>query len=225
MEEYANRYKSSAFIDRRFGENDNTMSVEDKIFQRFTKEAQRKLNRSARSFLDSSLHVDDDDDGSDNERGGFQLTHGGKALSQHLDKEDSSDMSDFDDTSDNETGHIDKETVSASHFGGFDTPGATRSDGDRKKSKAEVMKEVIAKSKYYKYERQKAKEENEEMRNELNLEFDDIRSSLLMETLNSKARPCFHFSLSVCTRADMTPFRLCLQSLKMKARLWILIAL
>lgn len=44
----------------------------------------------------------------------------------------------------------------------------------RKKSKAEVMKEVIAKSKLHKYERQKAKEDDEEEREKLDAQMSDI---------------------------------------------------
>lgn len=45
---------------------------------------------------------------------------------------------------------------------------------ERKKSKAEVMKEVIAKSKLHKYERQKAKEDDEEEREKLDAQMTDI---------------------------------------------------
>lgn len=45
---------------------------------------------------------------------------------------------------------------------------------ERKKSKTEVMKEVIAKSKLHKYERQKAKEDDDEEREKLDAQMNDI---------------------------------------------------
>lgn len=47
-------------------------------------------------------------------------------------------------------GTIDKQTVSRTHFGGFGDDSPPDDDDGRKKSKAEVMKEVIAKSKFFK---------------------------------------------------------------------------
>jgi len=48
----------------------------------------------------------------------------------------------------------------------------------RKKSKAEVMKEVIAKSKFHKFERQQEKNEDEDLREELDAELGDLRALL-----------------------------------------------
>ncbi|KAF2858312.1 Nop14-like protein [Piedraia hortae CBS 480.64] len=49
---------------------------------------------------------------------------------------------------------------------------------ERKKSKKEVMNEVIAKSKFYKYERQKAKEEEEELREKLDRDLEEVMQLL-----------------------------------------------
>jgi len=48
------------------------------------------------------------------------------------------------------------------------------------------MKEVIAKSKFYKYERQKEKEENEEIKNEVDAEIDDIRKLVNQSLVEKK---------------------------------------
>ena len=69
----------------------------------------------------------------------------------------------------NSTGHIDAQVTNDEHFAGFD---------DAPRSKHEVMKDVIAKSKLAKYERQKAKDADEELRMELDEELGDIRSLL-----------------------------------------------
>ena len=63
------------------------------------------------------------------------------------------------------------------HFAGFDDaedPDAAQAP----RSKHEVMKEVIAKSKLAKHERQKVKDADEELRMELDDELGDIRSLL-----------------------------------------------
>ena len=65
------------------------------------------------------------------------------------------------------------------HFGGGDDQ--QREDGeeddpDRQKSKAEVMKELIAKSKAHKFERQQIKMADEELRQQLDDDFGDLRS-------------------------------------------------
>ncbi|KAI3488771.1 hypothetical protein L1887_47112 [Cichorium endivia] len=58
------------------------------------------------------------------------------------------------------------------HFGGF----GENEDGE--KSKADVMREVIAKSKFHKIERQKMKDADEELREQLDDELADIRGLL-----------------------------------------------
>lgn len=155
LKEYQNRFKTGAFIDKRIGEYDST-SLEDKLLERFTKEKQRKIKKS------NALYNNPDEE----EYGGFILTHKGQEISNLNSKNDL--YSDFDDVSDSE--HIsedditlDRETVSKHHFGGFET-----------KSKTEIMHEVISKSKYYKMERQKLSEENNQLRSNLNDTFDNI---------------------------------------------------
>ena len=71
------------------------------------------------------------------------------------------------------TGQIDAAETEMQHFSGF---GEENEDVPR--SKNEVMKEIIAKSKLAKYERQKQKDADEEMRMELDEELGDIRSLL-----------------------------------------------
>lgn len=58
---------------------------------------------------------------------------------------------------------------------------------ERKKSKQEVMKEVIAKSKLHKYERQTAKDDDEDLREELDKEMSSIHA--LLQGLGRKPPP------------------------------------
>lgn len=67
------------------------------------------------------------------------------------------------------------------HFGGFGDEEQTNeeNDEDRQKTKAEVMKEVIAKSKAHKMERQQIKMQDEDLRQQLDDDFGDLRSLLM----------------------------------------------
>ncbi|KAJ1952451.1 nucleolar complex protein 14, partial [Linderina pennispora] len=156
--ERKNRNKAGAFIDRRIGENDAKMDPEEKMLQRFT------LERQKRSRNSSMFNLEDDDDV---EGAITSLTHFGQSLD---------DMDTFDDmvgSDDEGTGAIDRDTVAGDHFGGFEQEGPAR-----KKTKAEVMQEVIAKSKQFKHERQLAKEQDDEVRQELDDDFAAVRALL-----------------------------------------------
>lgn len=59
---------------------------------------------------------------------------------------------------------------------------------ERKKTKKEVMEEVMAKSKMHKYERQAAKEDDEELRAELDKELRDIQALLSSSARNGKSQ-------------------------------------
>ncbi|KAF8592596.1 Nop14-like protein [Ramaria rubella] len=162
--EYEQKNHSGGIVDRRFGENNPTVTPEERMLERFTRERQRASKGMA-------FNLEDEDD----------LTHYGQSLSA---------MDDFDgvglglEDNEQDNGQIDGETVGRSHFGGFeddDDDAVDHNDGgepSKKKSKAEVMAEVIAKSKEHKYQRQMEKEEDENTRFQLDQEFDAIRGLL-----------------------------------------------
>ncbi|KAJ3397754.1 nucleolar complex protein 14 [Lobulomyces angularis] len=152
--------KDNTFIDRRFGENDPTMSLEDKMMARFVQE---KKNRSGKGSL-FNLEDDDDNEG---------LTHFGQSLS-NMDEMDEAIFNKISHLDEDEDGQLDKYTVSKAHFGGF----GDEDDPDRKKSKNEIMKEIIAKSKFHKAERQKMKDENEGLREALDADLELVRGLL-----------------------------------------------
>ncbi|KAJ3087507.1 nucleolar complex protein 14 [Quaeritorhiza haematococci] len=164
--ELESKNRASQFVDRRFGENDPSISLEDKMLERFVKE---KTKRSERS---SAFNLEDED----------ELTHMGQSLS-NLD----SSFARFGSDSEDE-GNIDFSTVDRDHFGGFEE---AKEEGDRK-SKSEIMKEVIAKSKFHKYERQKQAEENMQLAMEVDAELDSIWGLLgkkAKATEENQARP------------------------------------
>ncbi|KAL9939083.1 hypothetical protein V8E36_001896 [Tilletia maclaganii] len=167
LPEFQARAKAGSFVDRRFGENDPNMTPEERMLERFTREKQRRSARNSSAF-----NLNDDDGGGDDS---FELTHFGQSLSG-LDDLDDIPL----DEDEGGVGNIDKRTTSRSHFGGFqEKEDADEEDGEeRKKSKAEVMAEIIAKSKLAKHERQTIKDRDEDLRHELDADLDDIRSLL-----------------------------------------------
>lgn len=168
LPEMQRRNKSGGLIDRRIGEDDPSMNPEDRALQRYARERLRNKG----SMFD--LEVGDDDDGG--------LTHGGKAL-------DLNGMPITDDYDDQVEERADdpegEEAFLKRRFMTMDDAVPIDSDGDadtgepaRKKTRTEVMKEVMAKSKLHKYERQKAKEDDDDLRDELDKGLSDLMGLL-----------------------------------------------
>ena len=65
MKEFEERDRAGGFIDRRFGENDPTMTPEERMLERFTRERQRTSKGVA-------FNLEDED----------ELTHYGQSLSK-----------------------------------------------------------------------------------------------------------------------------------------------
>ncbi|KAI1293188.1 nucleolar complex protein 14 [Mortierella claussenii] len=161
LQELQKKNKAGGVIDKRFGEDDPNMTPEDKMLERFTREKQSRAKGGAMFNLEEEA----------------DLTHYGQSLAG-LDDFDEAELGYSDGDDDDNRGKISGDIVSHSHFGGFDeAPTETHEDG-RPKSKAEVMKEVIAKSKFHKHERQKEKEEIDDITKELDDELEDIRGLL-----------------------------------------------
>lgn len=176
LPEMNRKNKVGGILDRRIGENDPTMSLDDRMMARFEREQQRK--RGGNMF--------DLEDGDDE----IELTHGGQSLR-------------FDDEIGEED--YDAASISGSSVGDRDEDGLKRKreradvdgeEGDdvpeekpeRKKSKAEVMKEVMAKSKLHKYERQAQKEDDDDLRDELDKDLNSVLEALRGH-INKKPEP------------------------------------
>lgn len=145
------------------------MTPEERALERFTREKQRRNGASLFNL----------DEASDEE----QLTHLGQTLSfggADADRRDDFDAESLDQSSaDEDDGNLSRKRrrESAGSEGEAGDP-VKGEQPERKKTKAEVMKEVMAKSKLYKYERQKAKEEDDELRDELDKGLPDILAAL-----------------------------------------------
>lgn len=167
------RKKVGGILDRRFGENDPTMTPEEKALERFVREKQKGHKK------DSLFDLEEGKDGQD-------LTHFGKSLSfdqpANGDDFDEADLgvSDEDDH-DVEDEHRSRKRrrLSGSQDGEEDSSsGADVVQPERRKTKQEVMKEVMAKSKLHKYERQQVKEDDDDLRAELDKDLQGIFSLL-----------------------------------------------
>ncbi|KAE8376211.1 nucleolar protein 14 [Aspergillus bertholletiae] len=166
LREMEKRNKIGGILDRRFGEDDPTMTPEERAAERYARASQRKMRK------ESMFNLEGDDEEEE-----FQLTHKGQSLND-IDQDDfqEGDLGEpEDDASDSEAARKRKRVL----FDDDDMDGPEElEDGEehpeRKKSKHEVMQEVIAKSKFHKYERQKAKEDDDDLREELDKGLPDL---------------------------------------------------
>ena len=175
LPEMQRRNKIGGVLDRRIGESDPTMTPEEKALQRFTREKQRKKGGS----MFDLEGVDDEEDG---------LTHMGRALDFEgvpgpKDDFDAGSISGSDEGSDGGDNLLKRRRPSVDEDGEEEDSRSAEEEGEdrqpaRKKTKAEVMKEVMAKSKLYKYERQKAKEDDDDLREELDKGMSDMLALL-----------------------------------------------
>jgi nucleolar protein 14 len=143
------------------------MTPEEKALERFVREKQRGNKKGSIFDLE-----DAEDDG--------QLTHFGQSLSFAAPKVDDFDEADSG-VSDDEHEEIDGDrshkrrrlSESDASDEGF-SPTEDEVQPGRLKTKKEVMSEVIAKSKLHKYERQQAKEDDDDLRAELDKGLPDL---------------------------------------------------
>ena len=160
------RNKVGGLVDRRFGENDPTMTPEERAAERFARESQKKMRKESMFNLEEDEYE-------------FQLTHLGQSLSFDGGNRDDFDTGDLEGAdSDEDTSRKRKRFIDSEHEDKDIHEDEEGGHLPRKKSKAEVMKEVIAKSKFYKHERQKAKEDDEDLRDELDQELPDLFEAL-----------------------------------------------
>jgi len=176
LPEIHRKNKVGGILDRRIGEADPAMSVEDRMMARFEQEQSRKRSGNVFDLEDDADEV--------------ELTHGGQSLrfDDEIGEEDydaASVAGSSDDDDDGEDGFLKKKRRIEEVDG--EAP-ATEEQPERKKSKQEVMKEVIAKSKQFKYERQAQKEDDDEMRDALDKDLGDILAALRGH-INKKPEP------------------------------------
>ncbi|KAK5087424.1 nucleolar complex protein 14 [Exophiala xenobiotica] len=168
LKEMQSRNKVGGMLDRRFGEDDPNMTPEQKAAERFAQQALRSSKKN------SMFNLEED---SDEE---LHLTHGGRALDlagdvpvrDDFDEELSgSETAEFDAQDDRPRKRVRLEDGDEENEEEDEVP-------QRKKTKNEVMQEVIAKSKAYKAARQAQKEDDEDLRAELDKGLGDIFAAM-----------------------------------------------
>lgn len=179
LKEMQSRNKVGGLLDRRFGEDDPNMTPEQKAAERFAQQALRS-NKTNSMF---NLEEDSEEE--------LQLTHGGRVLTLN----DATVRDDFDeDLSVSEADDFDvqddRPRKRTRLEDDADTDGQEDDMGpERKKSKHEVMQEVIAKSKAYKAARQAAKEDDDDLRLELDKGMSDLFAALQGKTASARQLP------------------------------------
>ncbi|KAG9447738.1 hypothetical protein H6P81_013866 [Aristolochia fimbriata] len=165
LKEYEQTGKSSVFVDKRIGEKNDDLEEFDKAILRFQRERQSKLNKKAKYNL------------SDGEEDDFT------SLSKKDDFEDEVWPDDEDDETDT-SGKSRKGQSDDVHLRAkTDLP---KGEENKHKSKKEVMQEIISKSKFYKGQRAKDKEEDEHLMEQLDKDFSSLAQS---EALLSLTQP------------------------------------
>ncbi|KAJ9615648.1 nucleolar complex protein 14 [Cladophialophora chaetospira] len=170
LKEMQSRNKVGGMLDRRFGQDDPTMTPEQKAAERFARQNERKLKKN------SMFNLEDD---SEEE---MTLTHGGRSLDFGETTKDDFDDEDVDDAEDAD-GDFDTRDDRPRKRLRLEMEEEPGSEDDeelpkRRKTKNEVMKEVIAKSKMYKAERQAAKADDDDLRAELDKGMSDFYAAL-----------------------------------------------
>ncbi|KAF2723279.1 Nop14-like protein [Polychaeton citri CBS 116435] len=165
LPEMQRRNKVGGLIDRRIGESDGSLTAEEKALRRFASEKSRR--QGGNTF---DLEASDDEQG-----GGLaMLTHGGRRILD--DYEDGGDLDQGSDSDDGALLQKKRRRSESDEERDLDTADYEKDPGqpERKKTKTEVMKELIAKSKLHKYERQKVKEDDDDIRAELDADLQDV---------------------------------------------------
>ncbi|XP_039140314.1 nucleolar protein 14 [Dioscorea cayenensis subsp. rotundata] len=179
LKEYEESGKSSKFIDRRIGEKDDTLQDFDKAILRMQRQRQLKLKRSSKFNLPDEEEDDDDDSA-------FNQSH---SLSAKDDFEDNVSLDDEDEAE--EYIRLSNVADSSKHFPSHDMNDSLETssqDGNENthKTKKQVMMEIIQKSKFFKEQKAKDKEEDRHLMEKLD---EDFRSLAQSEALRSLTQP------------------------------------
>ncbi|KAA8529305.1 hypothetical protein F0562_033896 [Nyssa sinensis] len=171
LKEYEQSGKSSVFLDKRIGEQNDSLGEFDKAILRSQRERQMKLNKRSKYNL------------SDGEEDEFELQGGGSFPV----RDDFEEEVPFDDDDDVEV----TESSAILQLNGHDSRsalemGLMEGEENRQKTKKEVMEEIISKSKFFKAQKAKDKEENEQLIEQLDKNFTSLVQS---EALLSLTQP------------------------------------
>ncbi|KAK1360924.1 Nucleolar protein 14 [Heracleum sosnowskyi] len=167
LKDYEQSGKSSVFVDRRIGEQTEGLPEFDKAIMRSQRERQLKLGKKSKYNLSDG---EDEDEFEESGLGSFQ------------EKDDFEDDVPFEDDEDKELGESEKRSAILKHLSGHGGRGSSETglaevEENRRKTKKEVMDELISKSKYFKAQKAKDKEENVEFLEQLDNNFTSMVNS------------------------------------------------
>ncbi|CAG7893135.1 unnamed protein product [Brassica rapa] len=161
LKEYEQSLKSSVFMDKRIGEHDNELGEFDKGLIRSQRARQLKAKKSMYNLSDGEEDV-----------------YGDGALGESSSARDDFDSVHLSDEDLQDDGVEDAGSMRVRHRH-KDSP----EEEERRKSKKEVMDEIIMKSKLGKMEKAKHKEEKEKLLDDLNKELMSLENSDAMKSL------------------------------------------
>ncbi|XP_016434959.1 uncharacterized protein LOC107761264 [Nicotiana tabacum] len=165
LKEYEQSAKSSSFVDKRIGENDEGLGEFDKAILRSQRERQVKLKKNKYNLSDED--EEDFDIGASFGRDDFD-----EEVPFDEDEEDygRNDRSAI-------FGHLN------SHGSQNALAGPVEAEENRQKTKKEVMEEIIQKSKFFKAQKAKDREENDELTEQLDKDFTSLVESKALLSL------------------------------------------
>ncbi|KAG8634316.1 nucleolar protein 14 isoform X2 [Manihot esculenta] len=177
LKEYEQSGKSSVFVDKRIGEKNDDLGEFDKAIMRSQRERQLKLSKKSKYNL------------SDGEEEDFEI-QGFGPFSDQDDFEDG--MLSDDDKVDAEADETRRKLAKLKQINDNDTPQQVEQgmegEENKHKTKKEVMEEVILKSKFFKAQKAKDKEENEKLMEELDKSFTSLVQSQALLSLTEPSK-------------------------------------
>ncbi|KAL0120714.1 hypothetical protein PUN28_008408 [Cardiocondyla obscurior] len=151
LQEYKRQNKDNVFLDKRIGERNSAMSMEDKVTARFATEHMKSYKK------DSIFNLNDE-----------VLTHRGQTL-EEIEKFDDPRSDDEFSDDENTTGKLNRDFVETAHFGG-----GILSKADSTLSRRDLIDQLIMESKKRKAEKQKIREQTIDLTEKLDSEWKDL---------------------------------------------------
>lgn len=170
LKEFEESAKSSVFHDRRIGERDETLPEFDKAILRQQRERLAKLKR------ESKYNLSDEDDDEIN------------VHSMLSEKDDFDEEVPLDDESDEEGKTVHRKKRLSLQSGDHPSETNLPQEASGYKSKKEVMMEIISKSKFYKAQKAKEREEDEHLVDKLDCDFASLAQTQALLSLTEAAK-------------------------------------
>ncbi|CAI9260120.1 unnamed protein product [Lactuca saligna] len=171
LKDYERSGKSSVFVDKRIGEQNEELGEFDKAILRSQREMRVKLSKKSKYNL------------SDGEEDEFEIQDD----RLYPERDDFEDEVPFDEE-DGDATEAEKRSLILKQLSANGTPSAhgtgVEGEENRQKTKKEVYDEIISKSKFFKAEKAKDKEENDQLIKKLDEQFTSLSSKSISNQMN-----------------------------------------